>query len=287
MMTIRLLRICCLLSIVCGLFATSAAPTLASDVPMIATPKTYRYHADIALSLPDSAATGYTDGEIDLVRQAFHLTIVAEEDRVKIRQELILLDNRLYIYSEVRQRWEYVDVRAGQTPEGLPETTLPALKLPEHPTAPYQRVGEETVGGAAMNKWRAAGPYNVLLPIISPRTFSGVLIEEILSAEALIGAANNYLYRLSVEETGTITELSDRPNPPSTIASKLAYTYGNFDQPVTITAPAGAVPAPEDFIRGTPDRGNTSLLARAAQFATLGGAERIIQILLPTGFPRP
>ncbi|HEY8599165.1 MAG TPA: hypothetical protein VIL85_12085 [Thermomicrobiales bacterium] len=287
MMNHRLLRLCCTLLILCALFATSGLSALAKNEPTIATPRTFRYHADIALNLSGSTATGYGDGEFDLARQAFHLTVVAEEDGMQIRQELILVNNRLYIYSEERQRWEYLDVPAGQAPEGLPATTLPALTVPKHPTATYERVGEETIAAATTNKWRAAGPYNVLLPILSPRTFSGVFIEDTLSVEAFIGATNNYLYRLNVDEMGTITELSDRPNPPATITSKLTYTYSDFDQPVTITAPAGAVPAQTSVTRAGLDQGTTSPLARAAQFTSASGAERIIEILRPAGLPRP
>lgn len=287
MMNIRLLRICCLLLTLCGLFAASAAPTLANDEPTIAMPKTYHYHADIALNLSGSAATGYGDGDFDLTRQAFHVTIVAEDAQRKIRLELILIDNRLYIYNEQRQRWEYSDIAPGQTPEGLPQNTVPALSLPKHPTAPYQRSGEETIAGATTNKWRAVGPYNVLLPIITARTFSGALIEETLSVEALIGAANNYLYRLAVEEAGTITELGERAAPPSQVASKLAYTYSNFDQPVTITAPEGAVPASRSASGGLIGGDFTAPVARVTQLADTSDAERIIQILLPAGIPQP
>lgn len=287
MMNNRLVRLSCTALLFCALLVTSALPTLAKNEPTIAAPDTFRYHADITLNIAGSTATGYAEGEIDRVRQAFHLTIVAEEDGVKIRQELILLDDRLYIYDEQRQRWEYIDVPAGQTPEDLPETTLPALTIPEHPTAAYERTGEEMIAGEQTDKWRAAGRYNLLQPIITPNIFSGVLIEESLAAEALIGTANMYLYRLSLDETGTITELGDNVNPPITIDSKLVYTYSDFDQPVTITAPEGAVPAPNDFTIGATAPHASTPLARVTQLSEQSGAARIIRILVPAGLSRP
>ena len=85
MMNHRLLRLCCTLLILCALFATSGLSALAKDEPTIAMPKTFRYHAEILLSLLGSAAIGYGDCAVDLVRQELQLTIVTQEYGLKIR----------------------------------------------------------------------------------------------------------------------------------------------------------------------------------------------------------
>jgi hypothetical protein len=273
------------LLLVACLCAVSTLPALALAEPTIATPQTYRYHADIDITLADSAATGTADGEIDLARRAFRLTIVAEEDGVKIRQELILLDNRLYIYSEARQRWEYIDLRNGDLPGDLPETTLPPLELPQHPAAAYQSAGTEQIGAVTVDRWRASGPYNLLLPALSPNEFAGIFLEETLAIEAAIGQTDRYLYRLTVREAGKLTELGATTTTLTTVRSDLAYTYSDFNQPVTIVAPPGAVPLPSnpgDFLRegGTP-------LSRMARDNRTGTLPTIVRILLPTNLPQP
>ncbi len=278
-------RACRALLIVVGLCALGAAPALAAEVPTIATPTTYRYHADIAITIGASSATGTADGEIDLARQAFHLTIVATQDGEQIRQELILLDDRLYIYSEARQRWEYVDLSRGGRPADLPEATLPPLALPAHPTAPYQQIGMARIGGATVNLWRADGPYNLLLPILARDEFGGVFLQETLTVEAAIGATDRYLYRLTVKEAGEVTELGPTATTLTTATSDLAYSYSDFDQPVTIVAPPGAVPLPEepgDFLRAA-----GSPLIRAARHPGQFGLAPLLPALLPAAPPRP
>lgn len=271
--------------IMVSLFAFGVPSALAEGEPTIATPMTYRYRANIAIVIGESEATGTADGEIDLARQAFHLTIVAVEDGQQIRQELILLDGRLYIYNEIEQRWEYLDLPRDEAPSGLPETTLPPLELPQHPTATYQPNGTEQIDGMTTNRWRADGPYNLLLPVLSPDEFGGIFIEETLTVDVAIGATNRYLYRMTVKESGKVTEVGPTVATFRAATSDLAYSFKDFDQPLTITAPPGAVPLPNepgDFLRatGTP-------LARALQNPGDIGLASTVYGLIPTTLPRP
>ena len=263
----------------------TAPAALAADQPTIATPQSYRYHADIAITIGESRATGTADGEIDLVRQAFRLTVVATEDGQQVRQELILIDNRLYIYNEQRQRWEYLDLVPDEGPTGLPETTLPPLELPRHPAAAYEPLGTAQIDGATTNRWRAAGPFNQLVAFVSPREFGGLFIEETLTVEVAIGAANNYLYQMTIKEAGTVSEVGETTSTFRTATSDLAYAFKDFDQPLAITAPPNAVPLPDepgDFLRdtGTP-------LARALRHPDKVGLTSGLYPLIPTLLPRP
>jgi hypothetical protein len=274
------------LLLVACLCAVSALPTLALAEPTIATPQTYRYHADIAITLTDSAATGSADGEIDVARQALRLTATVTSEGQRIRLEIILVDNRLYVFNEQRQRWEYVDLAASSGDPNLPSANLiPPLKLPQHPAATYQPAGSEQIGQSTVDRWRADGPYNVLLPVLTPRTFGGTFVEERLTIEAAIGANDRYLYRLTVREDGTMTPLGLPNTQPTAIKSDLTYSYSDFNAPVTIVAPPNAVPAPNG--PGTALREAGTLLSRVARDTGTGTLPAIVRTLLPTNLPQP
>ena len=275
------------LLLVACLAAFGAVSAAAQGEPTLATPKTYHYHADLTLNLAGDEASANADGDIDVTRQALHLTVVSQSGASKIRLELILLDKRLYIYNEQRQRWEYTDLPAGENP------TVPAGAAPtpaqniKHPTATYQRVGEETFGGASVEHWRASGPYNVLIPIVNARTIAGTLLQETLTDDVLIGTANRYLYRLQGHEEGTIATFGAGADDVGPVRSDTTYTYSNFDQPVTITAPEGAVPAQSGAPRSLTVGAAGTILERAVALPPDGGAEFAARLLLPTAVSLP
>jgi len=102
--------------------------------------------------------------------------------------------------------------------------------------------------------------YNIFLPRQTPRALDGSLAQEVVTADAFIGTANNYLYRVILEERGDIQELGTRRSDKTPLLSNVVYNYSAFDQPVTITAPAGAVPAD----RSTPNPNPTNPLGTIA-----------------------
>jgi hypothetical protein len=267
------------------LVALGAVPTLALGEPTTASPRTYHYHAAVALTLAGGDATAYGDGDFDAAANAFHLVVVAQSGATTVRTEFIFVNNRLYVYNEQRGRWEYTDIPDGAPQGNTANLPPPSQRLIAHPTATYARAGEETIGGDSVVQWRASGPYNVLLPIINAQTVGGVFVEETVATEALIGAANNYLYRFNVREEGTSTIISPGAPPPDTLRTNNTYTFSNFDQPVTITAPEGAVPAPG---APAPPFGAPGFKTPLAGVVALSGAERtdiVLHLVLPAGFP--
>ncbi len=113
------------------------------------------------------------------------------------------------------------------------------------------------------------GDYNVLIPLQSARALNGSFLQEVVTADVLIGTANSYLYRIILGERGTIQELGTKRSAKTPILSNIVYNYSAFDQPVTITAPADAVPADTT----TPAPNPTNPLASIAQLSGLGPAD--------------
>src|SRR4051812_8007716 len=92
---------------VASLPLTATLPAMAADEPAIATPQTLHYHAEVAINLAGQGATSVAEGDFDLLRNAFHLATVTQIGGVTSREEVILLDGRLYGFNPDRNRWEY------------------------------------------------------------------------------------------------------------------------------------------------------------------------------------
>lgn len=265
-----------------GAMALPAAA--ATDEPTVATPQTLHYQSEITIILAGQGITSVAEGDFDLAHSAFHLTTVTQFGGVTSREELILLDGRLYGFNPDRNRWEYRMLSPAEIKTASKGPTVVA-----HPTARYEQVGTETITGAATSHWRASGDYNLLTPAIIQGEFGGFLVEETLTTEVFIGAADGYLYRQIGQEDGTMTGLGATADPPTPTSSKAIYNYSDFDQPVTIVAPAGAVPVGGGG-GGTPpltSAGTADLLARLAQFGRPFTAEALARLLLPGWLPQP
>lgn len=274
-------RLTITLLILATLFAVAATPATAAAEPAVAAPRTYHQRADIALTLLGSSAAGYSEGDFDLLNKAFHVKATIEGDGQQVLVDIILLGDRIYSYNQQQQRWEYITL-----PQADLDLPMPGPTVPIHPTAAYQALGDETVDITAVQHWQAQGNYNVLLPLLSQQAFSGSFIQETVTADIFISAADNYLYRAIVQEQGTSQKLGMGQSVPQPLSSKTSYNYSAFNQPVTITAPEGAVPASD----GTPPldpRNPLGSVARIAQLANPLADKLMALIFLPTLVTRP
>lgn len=245
----------CALLVLCGL----PLPAGAADGPAITPPRTYHYHAEATVEVEGIAVRAVADGDYDVANRAFHAVSTGRAEGAEVRLELILLDGKLYTYDARQRRWVYLTVTADEV-EAL---FADLLRVPPHPTASYAPDGEETIEGDRAARWRASNRYNLLLPALTARGFTGSLVEETLTIELAIGVANGYLYRAVAQESGKATSLGGGQPRVGPVASKSVYNYGKFNQPVAIVAPPDAVPldgligalaAPEPGVAGTAAR---------------------------------
>jgi hypothetical protein len=267
-----------------GLLGATTLPVSAADEPKIAMPQTLHYQSEVTIVLAGQGITSVAEGDFDFARTAFHLTTLTQFGGVTSREELILLDGRLYSFNPDRNRWEYRTLSPAER-----ETAAAGPKVVIHPTARYQQVGTEAIAGAATSHWRASGDYNLLTPAIIQGEFGGFLVEETLTTEAFIGLNDGYLYRQTGQEEGTMTGLGATADPPMPTSSKAIYDYSNFDQPVTITAPEGAVPAGGGGGGAPPltSADTAALIARMTQFGPPFTAEGLARLLIPAWLPQP
>lgn len=233
-------RLTIILAALAAILVAAPSAAFAADEPATTAPRTYHAQSIVTLSLGGMTATGRGEGDYDVANAAFHIRTSAEDGAARVAFELILLNDRLYMYSVQRQRWEHITIQP-QTRQLL----VPGPEVVAHPTAAYQPDGQETLEGAAVQRWRAQGDYNVLLPLLSQRAFTGSLIQEAVTAEAFIGAQDRYLRRTLLTERGTNRELGPGQRAPEAFTSTIRADYSRFNQPVAITAPEGAVPAPD------------------------------------------
>ncbi|MFN8540169.1 MAG: hypothetical protein U0232_22155 [Thermomicrobiales bacterium] len=224
----------CALALLCAF----PLPAVAADTPAVAKPRTYHYHAEVAATVAGDAVNAVGEGDYDFVNRAFHVVATSQAGVASVRLELLLVDGKLYTYDARQQRWVYDTL----TPEEVDAFFAMLPSVPKHPTTAYAADGTEQIGGAETARWRASDAYNVLIPSLTSRGFTGSLLEETLTDELLIGKANGYLYRASILEDGKTTRLGGSSLASSPVSSKTIYTYSDFDRPVTITAPEGAVP---------------------------------------------
>jgi hypothetical protein len=264
------------LLVLAGLLGAAASPVAAADEPVVATPQTLHYHAEVTILLAGQGATSVAEGDFDLVHSAFHLTAVTQVGAQTTQTELIVLDGRLYTFNLDRNRWEYRTLSPAEQ-----ATAVMAPKVLVHPTARYQQAGTETIGGVATSQWQASNDYNLLTPAIIQGQLGGILVEETFTTEVYIGIDDGYLYRQTGMEDGTMTGLGSTAQSPAPASSKAIYDYSNFDQPVTITAPAGAVPigGPGGGPPMSPGEGPPGLVARLAQLGLPFSAETLARVV--------
>ena len=246
------------------LLALAPASGEAAAEPKTKVPGTYHYQANLVIAIAQLAISAEATGDYDVENNAFHVKAISGSGAQQSTVELILVNDRLYLYNPERERWEYVAV-----PTELRGSIISGPVVPVHPTAAYRSLGDETIASGATTHWQARGDYNILVPQQTTRALGGAFSQEVVTADAYIGTTNTYLSRVTLEERGTIQDLNDRTHQKTPILSNIVYNYSAFDRPVTITAPEGAVPADTD----TPSPDPLGPLASIAASFGLDGSD--------------
>jgi hypothetical protein len=175
------------------------------------------------------------DGDIDATRGASHLTVGV----LGAVFETIVLNGRTYTRNLATGRWEYTE---GTQAGGF----NPALLAPYDPAtiraagSNFTRIGPEPVDGTPATHWRADADLARLLGIPAGAGTPGLAATP-ATMDLWIGDADNRLRRLGIDSRGTApgTATATSGSPRFT----LTLTFSNFDEPVPILAPPGAVPA--------------------------------------------
>ena len=212
------------------------------------------------------------EGNIDAARGASHLTI----GLLGAAFETIVVDGRTYTRNPASGRWEYAD---GAQANGF----NPALLAPYDPATiraagrNFTRIGPETLDGTATTHWRADADVARLIGL--PQGTSGAAAVGASSAtmDLWIGDADSRLRRLALNSAGADPAAVAATPGPARFA--LTLTFANFDEPMPILPPPGAVPAATPG--ATPAGGGPFGLPAGVATATAGGA-RANAALTPT-----
>lgn len=209
------------------------------------------------------------DGDIDATRGASHLTV----GLLGAAFETIVVDGRTYSRNQATGRWEYT--------EGTGASGFNAARLAPYDPATiraagrnFTRIGAEMIGDAPTTHWRADADLVRLIGAL-PGAGSGGLDGSNATMDLWIGDADGRLRQLVVDAQGATATASATPGP---FRLKLTLNFSNFDEPVPIIAPPGAVAAatPGAILRGTP-------VARAtATSVAVSNGGVVISSALPT-----
>ena len=209
------------------------------------------------------------DGDIDATRGASHLTV----GLLGAAFETIVVDGRTYSRNQATGRWEYT--------EGAGAGGFNAARLAPYDPATiraagrnFTRIGTESIDGTPTTHWRADVDLVRLIGAL-PGAGSGGLDGSNAKMDLWLGDADGRLRQLVVDAQGATTTASTTPGP---FRLNLALNFSNFDQPVPIIAPPGAVAAatPNAILRGT-------ATARAtATSPTVSSGGVVIASALPT-----
>jgi hypothetical protein len=195
------------------------------------------------------------EGDIDAATDASHLTI----GLLGATFETIVTGGRTYVHSPTTNRWEYSE---GNQAGGFNFARL----APYDPATiraagrNFTRVGPEEVAGAPTTHWRADVDYARLLGIGGGSQGGFGLATNAATMELWIGATDTYLHKLSVDAQG---RTSDPTGTPNVFQQALTLTFSNFDAPVNIVAPAGAVPAGTPAALASPPAGGGAAISSA------------------------
>ena len=230
----------------CALAGAGAGATLARDEAPAITPFATA-HLVIAgmVSAQGQELPVQGEGDIDAARGASRLTVAL----LGAAFETIVVDGRTYNRSGTTGRWEYS--------EGAGANGFNAARLAPYDPATiraagrnFVRIGPETIDGAATTHWRADADLARLIGVV-PGAGPGGFDSSAATMDLWIGDADWRLRRLVVVSQGATPTASAAASPPRL---NLTLTFSNFDQPVPIIAPLGAVPAatPRAIPIGTP-----------------------------------
>lgn len=212
------------------------AARLLDDPPTIAPFKTAHVRIEGTVSAQGQELPLQGDGDIDAARGASHLTI----GLLGAAFESIVVDGRTYTRNQASGRWEYTE---GAQTGGF----NPAQLAPYDPATiraagrNFTRVGAEPIEGTPTTHWRADADLARLVGLPPGAGGGAGLAGATATMDLWIGDADSHLRRLTLDSQGTASGAGTATPGPFRLA--LTLTFSNFDQPVPIIAPPGAVPA--------------------------------------------
>ena len=266
----RFVPLCLLLSLLCAVAAEQGAAARPLDEAPAITPFATA-HVRIAgtVSAQGQELPVQGDGDIDATRGANHLTV----GLLGAAFETIVVDGRTYSRNQTTGRWEYT--------EGAGTGGFNAARLAPYDPATiraagrnFTRIGPETIAGTPTTHWRADADLVRLIGAL-PGAGPGGLDGSNAKMDLWIGDADGRLRQLVVDAQGATTTASTTPGP---FRLNLTLNFSNFDEPVPIIAPLGAVAAatPSATLGGVP-------AARAtATSPTVSSGGVVIASALPT-----
>lgn len=243
------------------LAARGAGSVGAAPLPPIAHPTTAHLVLELAMTGADFTSgesyevTARGEGDLDNARQAMQFSYemqlppdLADTDPLfgSTQVAIVLVDGRFYALDPATQQWQWLEMPAdlpGQqfTPDYAEWSTQYGGNSLE-----FTNLGSADVNGAATTHWHAeydlASMFSGLLgvdPAAEPEPSAEPLPTMLVTMDLWIGDADNYVHRAS---SGMSFTLSDESGLGGSFSYVMTMTYSNFDQPVEIVAPAGAVP---------------------------------------------
>jgi hypothetical protein len=247
---IRLVSGCALLLLSLGIALGGGAPVAAGGLPQMATFKTAHLRIDGSLKASSPAEneeitiTGQGEGDVDTARNAsqgkFALAYASKAEGKSEREtlEMVVVDGRTYWYDPQAKQWVWVD----NGPGSGGATLSPAFDDPKQFGADqfaFMRVGPEVIDGAPTTHWHADLDYGKLLDPDGKSAAGAGATTMLATMDLWIGDADSYLHRFTF---ALQFSAPDQSGQTSTAAGSLTMTYSNFDAPVRIVPPAGAVP---------------------------------------------
>src|SRR5262245_35512604 len=216
--------------------AAAGAARLQDEPPAIAPFNTAHVSISGTVSAQGQELPVQGDGDIDAARGASHLTIAL----LGAAFETIVVDGRTYTRNQATGRWEYTE---GTQAGGF----NPALLAPYDPATiraagrNFTRIGTEPIDGSPTTHWRADADLARLINLPPGAGGAAGLGATAATMDLWIGDADNRLRQLSIDSQGTTSGGGTATPGPFRLA--LVLTFSNFDAPVPILAPPGAVPA--------------------------------------------
>ncbi len=256
-----------LLSLV--LAARGAGPVGATGLPQFVLPQTAHLQFDASMHLNDRdsastiAMTASGEGDYAQARQASQLRaeIVSQGTEAGVPQAeqisvaVVAVDEKLYWRDPVRGTWTWTANTAAQG--GQPSFSPDTLGLTGFDGLNFVAVRKETLSGAITTHWHADLDLAAILAAgggAVPSDPATPLPQLTAAVDLWIGDADGHLHRIDFALAMTV---ADAGGPALALDATYALTFSKFDQPVTIVAPDGAVPASSDPTSAAP----TSALA--------------------------
>ena len=157
---------------------------------------------------------------------------------------VVAVDRKLYWRDPVLGTWSWTANTAAQ--DGQATFSPDTLGLTGFDGLNFVALRKEVLGGITTTHWHADLDLAALLAAESgavPPDPATRLPQLTAAVDLWIGDADGYLHRI---DFAVAMKVADAGGPAVTLDVSFALTLSNFDRPVTIVAPAGAVPAATD-----------------------------------------